>query len=47
MPDVDQAPRPRLPEDQARLAIHAARTASVYGEPLANVVESLVKLSRQ
>ncbi len=25
----------------------AARTASVYGEPLANVVESLVKLSRQ
>ncbi len=26
MPAVDQAPRPRLPEDQARLAIHAART---------------------
>ena len=26
MPAVDQAPRPHLPEDQARLAIHAART---------------------
>lgn len=25
MPAVDQAPRPHLPEDQARLAIHAAR----------------------
>ena len=25
----------------------AARTSSVYGQPLANVVESLVKISRQ